>query len=134
MSVERRDSMELRTQESIVWFRQKVRRWAVDAGFSLVDQTKLVTAASELARNTVDHGRGGVAHIEIIRNEERRGLRLILEDEGPGIHDVEQALSDGYSTTGGLGMGLGGSKRLLNEFEIETAPGQGTRIVAVKWK
>lgn len=134
MDIERRESMEVRTQDSIVWFRQKVREWAVEVGFGLVDQTKLVTAASELARNTVDHGGGGVACVEVVKNGERSGLRLTFEDQGPGITDVNQALSDGYSTTGGLGVGLGGSKRLVNEFEIETVPGQGTRVVAIKWK
>ena len=134
MDIERRESMELRTQDSIVWFRQKVREWAVDVGFGLVDQTKLVTAASELARNTVDHGGGGVAHLEVVTNGNHRGLRLIFEDQGPGIPDVQQALSDGYSTTGGLGVGLGGSKRLVNHFEIESVPDRGTRIEVVKWK
>ena len=131
MSVE---TLPLATSEHIVTVRQAVRREAVALGFSLVDQTKIVTAASELARNTVQHGGGGVAHIERIVLGLRRGLRLTFEDHGPGIADVAQAMRDGYSTMGGLGLGLSGAKRLSNEFDITSAPGQGTRVVITRWK
>jgi serine/threonine-protein kinase RsbT len=102
--------------------------------FSLVDQTKLVTAASELARNTLDHGRGGSMTVEIIENLGRQGLRMIFEDHGPGIPDIQAALRDGFTTGNGMGLGLGGSKRLVNDFEIESAVGKGTRVAATRWK
>jgi serine/threonine-protein kinase RsbT len=111
-----------------------VRSAAVDAGFSLVDQTKLVTAASELARNALEHGGGGTMRLELIINGTRRGLRLTFEDEGPGISDVDQALKDGYTTGGGLGLGLGGAKRLSNEFDIHSKPGEGTRVTITRWR
>jgi len=114
--------------------RQKVREWAVALGFSLVEQTKLVTAASELARNTFTYGGGGAVQLEVVSNTVRLGLRLTFEDQGPGIADVELALKDGYSTGSGLGMGLGGSRRLVNEFEIESRAGEGTRVTVTKWK
>ncbi len=114
--------------------RQTVRQRSVDLGFSLVDQTKMVTAASELGRNTVQHGGGGQAIVEIITDGRRRGLRLTFEDRGPGIADVALAMRDGYSTQGGLGLGLSGAKRLSNEFAIASAPGEGTRVVIARWK
>ncbi len=114
--------------------RQEVRVRAVAAGFSLVDQTKLVTAASELARNTLDHGGGGSVQIESVELADRRGVRLTFIDSGPGIPDIARALQDGFTTGGGLGLGLGGAKRLTNEFNIESAPGQGTRIMIARWK
>jgi serine/threonine-protein kinase RsbT len=130
-----RQQIELRTADSIVWVRQKARQLAVDIGLGLVDQTKLVTATSELARNTLDHGRGGTAILEVVENETKgRGLRLTFLDEGPGIPNVELALSDGYSTGGGLGMGLGGARRLVSEFYIESEAGKGTQVTIVKWK
>ncbi len=113
--------------------RQAVRSKAVSIGLSLVDQTKLVTAASELARNTVVHGGGGTAKLEVVQGSTKRGIRLTFEDHGPGIPDIERALSDGYTTGNGLGLGLGGSRRLTNEFSIESKPGVGTKIVITQW-
>ena len=103
-------------------------------GFRLVDQTKLVTAASELARNAIQHGGGGRAVVEIVSDGTRRGLRLAVEDQGPGIADIQVAMKDGYSTAGGLGLGLSGAKRLSNEFAISSTPGSGTRVVITRWK
>ena len=123
----------LRAQEDVVSVRQSVRSHAVAIGLSLVDQTKLVTAASELARNTVVHGGGGTAKLEVIQESTRRGIRLTFDDQGPGIRDLEQALRDGYSTGNGLGLGLGGARRLTNEFAIESKPGVGTRVVITQW-
>jgi len=134
MAVTKDDTMPVHSSEDIVWVRQAVRTWAVGLGFDLVDQTKLVTAASELARNTVDYGGGGTVKLEAINNGVHRGLRLTFEDHGPGIPDVELALHDGYTTGSGLGLGLGGTKRLVNEFEIESRPGEGTRVCITRWK
>jgi serine/threonine-protein kinase RsbT len=111
-----------------------VRHFAVAIGFGLVDQTKIVTAASELARNTLDYGGGGTVLLETLQVGGRRGLRLTFEDQGPGIPDLEMALKDGFTTGKGLGMGLSGAKRLANEFEIESVVGEGTRITIVRWK
>src|SRR3981081_4387654 len=108
--------------------RRKVRQWAIERKFSLVDQTKLVTAASELARNALEHGKGGHMLIEQVQNSVKNGLKLVFEDQGPGIADIDAALRDGYTTAGGMGLGLGGSKRLVNDFHIESEPGKGTRI------
>jgi serine/threonine-protein kinase RsbT len=119
--------------DDVVVVRQRVRELAVMLGFRLVDQTKLVTAASELARNTFQHGGGGHVRIDPLLNGSKRGLRLTFEDHGPGIPDVERAMADGYSTGGGLGLGLGGSKRLCNEFSIESEPGHGTRVMIARW-
>lgn len=129
-----REDFPLTSSEHIVIVRQAVRQRAVESGFSLVEQTKIVTAASELARNTVLHGGGGFAVVEKMQNGMRSGVRLTFEDKGPGIPDVELALRDGYSTGGGLGLGLSGAKRLSNEFSIETTPGEGTRVVIARWK
>ena len=134
MAVVHHESQEVRSGEDVVRVRQKVRDWAIQAGFSLVDQTKIVTAASELARNLIQHGKGGGVILESLNNDQRRGLRLTFEDQGPGIPDVDLALRDGYSTGGGLGLGLGGAKRLSNEFSIETEPGRGTKVVITRWK
>jgi serine/threonine-protein kinase RsbT len=128
------EAIEIRSSEDVVAVRQAVRKKAVSLGFGLVDQTKVVTASSELARNTLDHGGGGTAHLEILENERRSGIRLIFEDQGPGIADIEKALTDGYTSGGGLGLGLGGSKRLSHEFEITSQPGAGTRVSIVRWK
>ena len=128
------EPLPLQTSEHIVTVRQAVRREAIALGFSLVEQTKIVTAASELARNTIQHGGGGTALIETIVNGARRGLKLTFEDQGPGIADVTQAMRDGFSTMGGLGLGLSGAKRLSNEFDIWSAPGRGTRVVITRWK
>ena len=114
--------------------RQTVRTWSVQQGFTLVDQTKMVTAASEIARNTVLYGRGGTVRIEALVDGVRKGLRLVFEDQGPGIPDVDLAMRDGYTTGTGLGMGLGGARRLVNEFRIESRPGQGTKVTLTRWK
>jgi serine/threonine-protein kinase RsbT len=126
-------NLALRLSEDIVRMRQMVREQAAALGFSLVDQTKLVTAASELARNTIVHGAGGEVMIEPMKEMRRKGLRLTFIDQGPGIADINLALKDGYTTGGGLGLGLGGAKRLSNEFEIKSAPQQGTRITITRW-
>jgi len=128
------ETLPLLTPEHIVIVRQKVRQHAVELGFSLVEQTKVVTAASELARNTILHGGGGRAIIDVVSNGSRRGLRLTFEDDGAGIADLELAMKDGYSTVGGLGLGLSGAKRLSNEFDLQSAPGKGTRVVIARWK
>ncbi len=133
MRVLRQETLPVRTSADVVAARQRVRALAAELRFSLVDQTKLVTAASELARNTLEHGKGGEVRIEVIEDAPRRGLRLVFEDRGPGIPDIELALKEGFTTGGGLGLGLGGAKRLVNEFDIESTPGQGTRVVAVRW-
>lgn len=114
--------------------RQRVRDRAIASGFALVEQTKIVTAASELARNTVRYGGGGQARICAVVSGARRGILLEFADQGPGIADVDMALQDGYTTGGGLGLGLGGARRLSDEFEIESQPGQGTRVTIVRWK
>ena len=134
MAVIRHESYSVGNGEDVVRARRIVREWAVQMGFSLVDQTKVVTAASELARNLLQHGRGGAMKIESLNDDARRGLRLTFEDEGPGIPDVEMALRDGYTTAGGLGLGLGGAKRLSNEFSIDTIPGKGTKVLMTRWK
>jgi serine/threonine-protein kinase RsbT len=130
----RAEELPVRSDEDVVRARQVARRIAVEMGFSLVDQTKIVTAASELARNTVIHGKGGTLRVEALNDGPRRGLRLIFEDTGPGIADVQQALRDGYTTGTGLGLGLGGSRRLMSEFTISSRPGHGTTVVAIRWK
>lgn len=134
MTVLKHEVMSVDSSSDVVLVRQAVRAWAVELRFSLVDQTKMVTAASELARNMVDYGGGGKLHLEAVEDGIRRGLRLTFEDRGPGIPDIELALKDGYTTGGGLGLGLSGSKRLVNEFEIVSRVGEGTRIVITKWK
>ncbi|MCE3242869.1 MAG: rsbT [Deltaproteobacteria bacterium] len=134
MVVLKDETASLRSSDDIVKVRRIVREWAVSLGFSLVDQTKVVTAASELARNVIDYGGGGDFRIEALNNDSRRGLRLTFSDEGPGIVDLEQAMKDGFTTGGGLGLGLGGAKRLVNEFLIDSKPGRGTTVVIVRWK
>ena len=127
------ERLEIRTSDDVVRVRQKVREFAVQAGFSLVDQTKVVTAASELARNTLDYGRGGSVDIELTPAP-RRGVRMTFVDQGPGIKDLDLALRDGYTTGKGLGLGLSGAKRLSNEFDIVSAPGQGTTVTIARWR
>jgi serine/threonine-protein kinase RsbT len=134
MPVLTNDVVPIRSSGDVVVVRQMVRTRAIELGFSLVDQTKMVTAASELARNTLEHGGGGRVRMEILEVPPRRGLRLVFEDEGPGIPSLELALKDGYTTGGGLGLGLSGSKRLVNDFEIDSAPGKGTRVTVVRWR
>jgi serine/threonine-protein kinase RsbT len=133
MFITRDEIVPVRSSEDIVRVRQAVRNWAIDLGFGLVDQTKLVTAASELARNTVNYGGGGTVRMGVLNNAAHSGLQLIFEDNGPGIVDVELALQDGYTTGDGLGLGLGGARRLANEFEILSSPGEGTQVRIVRW-
>jgi serine/threonine-protein kinase RsbT len=132
--IERTSTLEVRTPEDVVRVRQEVRNCTAALGFSLVDQTKFVTAASEIARNAIDHGGGGTVRIEVISVAGKEGVRLVFQDEGQGIADLKLAMQDGYSTGGGLGMGLPGSKRLSNEFHVESSPGKGTRVTLVRWK
>lgn len=128
------ERLALNSSEDIVNVRQVVRARAVELGFSLVDQTKLVTAASEIARNTVIYGGGGWADVELLDSGGRKGVQIVFEDQGPGIADINKALQDGYTSGGGLGLGLGGAKRLVNDFEISSTPGSGTRIALRRWK
>jgi serine/threonine-protein kinase RsbT len=134
MPVTERAVQPIRSQEDIVRVRQTTRERAVAQGFSLVDQTKIVTAASELARNTLDYGGGGEVTIEVLFEGARKGVRLTFVDRGPGIPDVNLALKDGYTTGGGLGLGLSGARRLCNEFAIESKPGEGTRVAITRWR
>jgi serine/threonine-protein kinase RsbT len=121
-------------KHDIVRIRQAVRRRAGELGFGLVDQTKMITAASELARNALDHGGGGAMHMATVDDGRRRGLRLVFEDQGPGIENLDRALRDGFSTGSGLGLGLAGAGRLVNHIEIDSAPGRGTKVTIVRWK
>jgi serine/threonine-protein kinase RsbT len=132
--VEKSETMPLRGSDDVVRARQMVRAKAVEAGFGIVDQTKLVTAASEIARNTVDYGGGGTMRVELLREGSRRGVQLIFADNGPGIADIKTAMTDGYTTGGGLGLGLSGAKRLSNEFSIQSTPGKGTTVTLARWK
>ncbi len=134
MRVLESEAIALRSKDDVVTARQRVREWATRLGYTLVDQTRLVTATSELARNAVDHGHGGTMTVEHVTDGESEGLRLTFEDHGPGIPEVDRALQDGYSTAGGLGLGLGGARRLSHTFEIESRPGEGTRVVIVRWR
>ena len=127
------ERLEIHSSEDVVRVRQRVRALAVESGLGLVDQTKVVTAASELARNTLDYGGGGTVDIELV-NGARRGVRLVFEDQGPGIKDIDAALRDGFSTGSGLGLGLGGAKRLCSEFTIQSVVGRGTRVTCSRWK
>ena len=126
--------MPVRNSDDVVRVRQAVRSRAVAAGLSLVDQTKIITAASEIARNTVDYGGGGEMRLEVLRNGNRRGIRLTFVDRGPGIPDIALALTDGYTSGKGLGLGLSGARRLCNEFDIRSTPGSGTTIMLARWK
>jgi serine/threonine-protein kinase RsbT len=134
MPTTRTDRLDIRSSDDVVRVRQQTRIMAVEAGLNLVDQTKIITAASELARNALDYGGGGEVRMEIVEENSRRGVRLVFEDHGPGIADIEQALRDGFTSGGGLGLGLGGAKRLSNEFKIESVPGSGTKITIGRWK
>jgi serine/threonine-protein kinase RsbT len=125
--------IEVRSDQDVVRVRQRVRTSAVGAKLSLVDQTKLVTAASELARNALVYGGGGTVEVSQVDNGIRHGIRIVFADHGPGIADLEQAFTDGYTTGSGLGLGLSGARRLVDEFKIDTAPGQGTSITVTKW-
>jgi serine/threonine-protein kinase RsbT len=131
---ERNETLPIQTSEDVVIVRQRVRTMAIEAGLKLVDQTKIITAASELARNTVIYGGGGTLLLETVSSGPRKGVRLTFEDHGPGIADMDLAMKDGYTTGGGLGLGLSGAKRLSNEFEIFSKPGEGTRITITRWR
>lgn len=134
MQVLKSETLPVRSSEDIVTVRQAVRKECVTLGFGLVDQTKFVTAASELARNTLDYGGGGEVVIERVQHEMRTGVRLTFIDEGPGIPDIEQALTEGYTSANGMGLGLGGAKRLSHEFEIWSKVGEGTKVSILRWK
>jgi serine/threonine-protein kinase RsbT len=133
MAVISTETIPVQSEPDVVAVRRRVRDASTKLGFSLVDQTKVVTAASELARNTIIYGGGGTMQLELL-NGPRNGLRLIFEDKGPGIADLELALRDGFTTGGGLGLGLGGAKRLVSDFEIVSRPGEGTRVSITRWK
>jgi len=133
MLTARTDKAPLRSNQDIVSVRQIVRSWSLAIQMGLVDLTKFVTAASEIARNTVEHGHGGTMTIDELRDGLRKGLRLTFEDNGPGIADIERAMTDGYTSGSGMGLGLGGTRRLSDEFQIESSVGHGTRIVITKW-
>lgn len=134
MNVTDADSVPLKLEQDVVTARQFVRKLAQRCEFSLIDQTKIVTAASELGRNAVKYGGGGEMRWETLSDRGRTGVRLTFIDQGPGISNIEQALTDGYTTGSGLGMGLSGARRLVNEFSIESAPGKGTSVTITRWK
>lgn len=134
MKTTRTERLGIKVSDDVVRVRQMTRTLALEAGLSLVDQTKIITAASELARNTLDYGGGGEVEVCVVENIGRRGLRLVFEDQGPGIPDVEAALKDGFTSGRGMGLGLGGARRLSNEFSIETEVGKGTKIMIARWK
>ena len=134
MPTTKTERIEIRQSDDVVRVRQLTRTYALEVGLSLVDQTKIVTASSELARNTLDYGGGGQVMLELLEQGGRRGVRLTFEDEGPGIADIEQALEDGFTSGKGMGLGLGGAKRLCNEFSIASTPGEGTKVSIARWK
>jgi serine/threonine-protein kinase RsbT len=134
LTVIRSETIDVRGTDDVVRVRQTVRSWAGECSFSLVDQTKIVTAASELARNTVVYGGGGTLTLERLEVDGKRGLRLTFADTGPGIANIERAMTDGFTSGNGLGLGLSGAKRLCNDFEIDSAPGKGTRVTIARWK
>ena len=134
MTTLKTERLDIRSSDDVVRVRQITRTLALEAGLSLVDQTKIVTAASELARNTLDYGGGGSVVAELEEASVRRGVRLTFEDKGPGIADIETALKDGFTSGKGMGLGLGGAKRLCNEFSIHSKPGEGTKVVIARWK
>jgi len=134
MTVKTSEVLQIRVEGDVVMVRQRARAVAVEAGLGLVDVTKLVTATSELARNALIYGGGGTALIESLQEGIRKGVRLTFEDQGPGIADIDQAMTDGWTSGSGMGLGLSGAKRLSNEFEIISAPGQGTRVMIARWK
>lgn len=134
LNILKTETKPIRSQADIVYVRQTVRDWAISQQFSIVDQTKIVTAASELARNAYEYGKGGDVILEALTDGFRKGLRLTFIDQGPGIPDMDLALTDGWTSGGGLGMGLTGTRRLVNEFQIESNPGEGTKVTITKWK
>jgi serine/threonine-protein kinase RsbT len=133
MEVVKSESVSVRTSEDVVTVRTSVRRFATELRFGIVDQTKIVTAASEIARNTVDYGRGGDLRMEALQNGLKKGLRLTFSDRGPGISDIERALTDGFTSGNGMGLGLGGTRRLMDEFEIASKLNEGTTVTITKW-
>lgn len=134
MTINNYEILPIKSQDDLVRVRQTTRGLAIQLGFSLVEQTKMVTAASELARNTMTFGGGGTLRLETLLDNGRNGLRLTFEDRGPGIPDIDLAMTDGYTSGNGLGLGLGGAKRLVNEFEISSSVGKGTRVSITRWK
>lgn len=134
MQTTKSERLQVRASSEVVNVRHYVRRWAIELGFTLIEQTKMVTAASELARNMVDYGKGGTLLLEALDDGIRKGLRLTFEDQGPGITDIDQALRDGFTSGNGMGLGLGGAKRLANEFSIDSKPGEGTRVMIARWR
>lgn len=134
MALQNSEVVPIQSSSDIVLVRQRVRGWTAELKFTLVDQTKMITAASELARNTLEHGGGGKVVFEMVGNGARNGLRLTFEDQGPGIPDVARAMTDGFTTKSGLGLGLSGSRRLVNEFEIASKVGEGTKVVVTRWR
>lgn len=134
MTISKSDVIPLRAEHDIVFARQSVRKLAQEAGFGIVDQTKMVTAASELARNALIYGKGGEMKWELLSDGLRKGLRLHFIDHGPGIPDIAQAMTDGWTSGGGMGLGLSGAKRLVNDFLLKTAPGEGTHVTITRWK
>jgi serine/threonine-protein kinase RsbT len=134
MPTTKTERLAIKISDDVVRVRQLTRTFALEIGLSLVDQTKIVTASSELARNTLDYGGGGEVTAEIVDHGGRRGVRLTFEDKGPGIADIEQALKDGFTSGKGMGLGLGGAKRLCNEFSIASKPGEGTKVTIARWK
>ena len=133
-TVSKSEKLPIKDSSDVVFVRQRVRAWAIELKLSLVDQTKIVTAASELGRNTLEHGGGGELEIAEVVDGIRKGIRLSFSDRGPGIADIKQALTDGFTSKQGMGLGLGGSKRLMNDFDIKTAPGEGTTVTVTRWK
>jgi serine/threonine-protein kinase RsbT len=134
MPTTKTERLDIRQSDDVVRVRQLTRTFAVEVGLSLVDQTKIITASSELARNTLDYGGGGAVTVELLDQGGRRGVRLTFEDKGPGIVNIEQALKDGFTSGKGMGLGLGGAKRLCNEFSIDSKPGEGTKVMIARWK
>jgi serine/threonine-protein kinase RsbT len=134
MPTTKTERIQIKQSDDVVRVRQLTRTFAVEIGLSLVDQTKIITASSELARNTLDYGGGGEVTVELLDQGARRGVRLTFEDKGPGIPDIEQALKDGFTSGKGMGLGLGGAKRLCNEFSIHSKPGEGTKVSIARWK
>jgi serine/threonine-protein kinase RsbT len=134
MTMQRSERLDIRSSDDVVRVRQLARTMALATGLSLVDQTKIITAASELARNALDYGGGGFLLAELVDAPGRRGVRLTFEDQGPGIADIDAALKDGFTTGKGMGLGLGGARRLCNEFSIHSKPGEGTKVTIARWK
>ena len=134
MTVLKNSTLPIRSDADVVQVRQAVRNLAIELKFGLVDQTKVVTAASELARNTLDHGGGGRVLLEVVQDGTKQGLRMTFEDSGPGIPDIQLAMRDGYTSGKGMGLGLGGAKRLTHDFAIQSEPGAGTKVMILRWK